>query len=335
MAMDASIAPASALSDFLFKVREDRGEPVSKATADTYASCVVRVRKIEGGDPLNESWLLNSPTLDDTLNSIKLTSRKTILTALLSWMKLLESRDPKLVADIQRRHDECIEEYNNSAQLQRATEKQKANWCSMNELRSVIKIYERQVKEHGLLRQESGGELAPYWKNLLRKWLVAKLYVGSEENPPVRLDYRSMRLISKADWDNIQPAEQEQHNWLITQGRNKKWFSFGRFKTSNTYGRVEVPVSKPVNNSVNVWLRFHTGPWLLDDHELSAPRMSQLITETFSPTGKQLSCSMLRHVFISEAFPPDLKQRLETARRMQHSLSTQTAYSLDIDAEPI
>ena len=280
MAMDASTASQHVLANFIFNVRNDRGKPVSPKTAGTYASSVIRIRKILGGDPMHDNWLHGQiSSLDDIVNSMPLSSRKTVLTGLLMWLDLLETRNQDVVGAVRARHNNAIAELKTSDMAQKASQKQKENWVQLGELRDVGLMYEKQLREQGLLRQDSAGELPAYWRRIFLRWLLTRLYL-TEDNPPLRLDYRDFRWISKSAFEQLPPAERDAANYLVVTGRNKKFFSLGRYKTASTYGTMHIPIGKQLNYALNCWRRFHKGEYLLGDAPLSAPRMTQLITNT-------------------------------------------------------
>lgn len=192
----------------------------------------------------------------------------------------------------------------------------------------MLKGYETELKNDGVLRGQ--GVLPSHTFRLLRRWVIGMLYLSGDDNPPLRLDYRDVRLIDKKVWVKMPAADREGKNWLVITGRNKKIFVFGRYKTFATHGVLEVPVGKPLNRALNIWFKYHKGDYLLDRFPLAASRMTELINSVFAPTGKRIGASMLRHIFLTERFPPDLSHREEIARKMAHTVGQQTLYSLDV-----
>lgn len=329
MATDASSASAATLAEFISKVRADHDQPLSPVTARTYATCLVRVRNLIGGDPMHHQWpATDKPALANALLSIPLSSRKTCLCALLAWSKTVLSKPADVVACIQRHLDEVVEECRAREEAQQPTQKQTDNWASLTELKAVLKGYERELKDDGVLTGR--GVLPSHTFRLLRRWVIGMLYLSGDDNPPVRLDYRDARLIDKKAWLKMPAADREGKNWLVITGRNKKVFVFGRYKTFATHGVLEVPVGKPLNRVLNIWFRYHEGPFLLDRFPFAASRMTELINSVFAPTGKRIGASMLRHVYITEKFPADLAHREEIARKMAHTVGQQTLYALDV-----
>ena len=155
------------------------------------------------------------------------------------------------------------------------------------------------------------------------------LYIGSPDNPPLRLDYAPMKIISKNVYNDI-PTDDQNINYLVITGKNKKEFILNDYKTKGTYGQKKIPVSSIVNKLLNVWLHYNTTDYLLlnsKNESLSSNGLTKLITSVFLPTGKKISVSMLRHIFISEIFPADSEKRQKIADLMVHSVNMQTDYA--------
>lgn len=332
MASDASSASAATLAEFITNVRADNGKPLTPVTARTYAACLVRIRGLIGGDPMHYQWpVQDKPALDKALLSIPLTSRKTCLCALLAWSKTVMSKPGDVVEYIQTLVNEVVEQCRSEEDAQQPTQKQTDNWTSLAELKTVLKGYERELKNDGVLTGR--GVLPSHTFRLLRRWVIGMLYLSGDDNPPLRLDFRDVRLIDRKAWMQMPVADREGKNWLVITGRNKKVFVFGRYKTFATHGVLEVPVGKPLNRVLNIWFRYHKSDYLLDRFPLAASRMTELIKSVFSPTSKRIGVSMLRHIYLSSKFPADLAHRQDIARKMAHSVDQQSLYILDVKTD--
>ena len=135
-----------------------------------------------------------------------------------------------------------------------------------------------------------------------------------------------MFLISMAS-ENRMNKEQLKSNYLVIRSPSKKFFHFGDFKTSGKYEAVQIPVGKKLNTVLNKWLKVNCSGWLLinrDDSPMTPNQLSKYVTKTFLPLGKSgLGISMLRHIVISEKFPPQTEEKEELAEKMMHSVNVQ------------
>tara|TARA_R110000803_G_scaffold19146_3_gene50401 strand:- start:126 stop:554 length:429 start_codon:yes stop_codon:yes gene_type:complete len=139
-----------------------------------------------------------------------------------------------------------------------------------------------------------------------------------------------MKTISNSDYSKLSDAQKKERNYLIIKSRNNKTFSLGDYKTSGKYGTKLIPVGKKLNSALNIWLRFNTtGNLLLNSRKepMTGNGLTKFLQKTFAPTGKSISSSMIRHIFISEKFPAVNDEKEEVASKMLHSTSQQTLYS--------
>tara|TARA_R110002153_G_scaffold255422_1_gene414079 strand:- start:429 stop:1382 length:954 start_codon:yes stop_codon:yes gene_type:complete len=213
------------------------------------------------------------------------------------------------------------------AQSQVKTPKEIENWTSLKILKSVLETYKKQLIATGVFKLDS--LITPSDFKLLQKYLVGMLYIGSPKNPPMRNNY-NMKIIKNFKYIKLSPEQQNEENYLVITGKNKKMFIFNEYKTSGIYGKKEIPVSSTLNKVLNVWLHYNNSDSLLLNSKrepLSDNGLTKLITATFAPTGKILGATMLRHIFISEMFPADLEKRKSLANLMGHSVSVQLEYA--------
>tara|TARA_R110000796_G_C14400328_1_gene417532 strand:+ start:343 stop:534 length:192 start_codon:yes stop_codon:yes gene_type:complete len=54
--------------------------------------------------------------------------------------------------------------------------------------------------------------------------------------------------------------------------------------------------------------------------------LTKYLGKVFSPTGKLISVNMLRHIFISSKFKPELNEKQIIADKMGHSTKQQELY---------
>ena len=77
---------------------------------------------------------------------------------------------------------------------------------------------------------------------------------------------------------------------------------------------------------MNIWLKYNESPYLIlnsKGEKITTNSLTKLLTKIFEPTGKNISSSMLRHIFITEKFPPQTEEKIELADKMLHSKEVQ------------
>ena len=197
------------------------------------------------------------------------------------------------------------------------TEKQAENWVSMSVLKDVVDNLHADIISQNLY------QLANWDKqqtDLYQRYLVGSLYTSM---PPIRLDYANMKIISKKEYDKL---KDKKDNYLVIQNLKKKQFVFNDYKTFSKYGSKIITVPDEINAILNVWL-FHnkTGFLLLDNNNkpMSRVTLSRYLTKIFAPTGKNISVTMLRHIYLSDQFPAQAQKMKDLADQMGHSIATQ------------
>jgi hypothetical protein len=284
---------------------------------------------IEGKGELEDlNFLKNEEEVVEKLQDLKLSTQKNYLSAIIVALDAMNDEgdyDDELeyyrgyLAELQKQHQEEQEK-------QQKTKSQDENWVSMKQLRKVMNGYKADIMERELLTKP---ELNRKQFDLVQKWVVANLFLD-DENPPTRLDYAPMKVIKEEDFNKLSDEDKEDNNYLVLKSRNKKYFHFGEYKTAKKYGANVIPVGKKLNSVLNIWLRINPTDSLLLNSQgkpQTANGLGKYITKVFEPTGKKIGVNLLRHIFITEKFEPQLEEKQEVAKKMSHSVATQELYA--------
>jgi hypothetical protein len=284
---------------------------------------------IEGEGELEDlNFLKNEEEVVEKLQDLKLSTQKNYLSAIIVALDAMNDEgdyDSELeyyrgyLAELQKQHQE-------EQQKQQKTKSQDENWASMKELRKVMTKYKADIMERELLTKP---ELNRKQFDLVQKWVVANLFLD-DENPPTRLDYAPMKVIKEEDFEKLSDDEKDDANYLVLKSRNKKYFHFGEYKTAKKYGANVIPVGKKLNSVLNIWLRINPTDSLLLNSQgkpQTANGLGKYITKVFEPTGKKIGINLLRHIFITEKFAPQLDEKKDVASKMGHSVGTQELYA--------
>ena len=251
-----------------------------------------------------------------TDNYDKLETRKSYLSAIINILRVYDMDTDKYV----EKQKEINEVLNSKRNQHKKNEKQEKNFVPIKELKSVIPYYEKLINK-------TTNEKEHY--NLLKKWIVAYIYVGDSNNPPFRLDY-SVELIDKSEYD-----PESKNNYLVLKKNIPEIFHFGNHKTSAKTGIKKVRVGQKLKGALQIWLKNNKSDkyLLLNDRggKMSANSLGIFISKVFEPLGKHITLNDLRHIFISELLDIDYemsKKRKILAKKMGHSLETQESYHL-------
>ena len=200
---------------------------------------------------------------------------------------------------------------------QKKSEKQEANWTTMDELKEIVAGFKKTIRKMDLVNKElwSNKEF-----NLYQMYLVGLLYT---ELPPVRLDYSNMLLISEADYKKL---KEKNKNYLVLVSRNKKYFSLGSYKTDEKFGVHIIEIPSIINTVINKFLQHNESGWFLVNTQrnvLSDNALTKLLNKVFADTGKKISSTMIRHVYLSEKYDARNAEMEKDSKALMHSVATQ------------
>ncbi len=308
-----------------------KGRNLRQSTLKTYLFNLNKLHKkmFENKDLKDLDFLLKTDDVIDTLANLKISTQKTYLASLVVALdSMKEKKYDKALEKYREIMIDNIKSYNDEVKEQKKSETQDVNWTSMKSLKKVVSNYKKELIDKGIFKKEES-DLTRKDKDLLQKWLVGSLYVIDNDNPPLRLEnYVPLEIISLKDYNKLSDKELEGNNYLVNVSRNKKFFSFGEYKTSKTYGVKKIDVGSKLNSVLNLYLRTHSNKYLIlnnRDEPMSPNGLSKYITKVFEPSGKKITANLMRHIYISEFMTgPSIKEKEELADKMLHSSSAST-----------
>lgn len=275
-------------------------------------------------------FLKDTTLVIETLNDLKLSSRKTYLAAIVVALATQEDKYKEPLKEYRELMMGHIQEYKVIQEAQCKSDCQTENWTSMAIIKKVPRKYKKELLDRKILQKEKG-TLTKKEMDLIQKWLVSSLYVLDDANPPPRNDFTPMKVITYKQFTDIPDAEKEKNNYLVIQSRNKKFFSLGEYKTEKTYGLKRIDLGSKLNSVINIYQKFNPGEYLIYNTRggpMTPNGLTKYLNKTFEPTGKKnISSTMLRHIYITEKLGgPSLKEKKEIADKMGHSIATQEIY---------
>jgi hypothetical protein len=265
------------------------------------------------------SWLCgkNVEKIINLLSDMKITTRKNYIAAIIVAL----TTDKDKYADALKEYREylaiIVEEYNKQLKSQTKSKKQEDNWVSMDELKEIVSGYKKEIRKLDLANKElwSNKEF-----NLYQLYLVGLLYT---ELPPVRLDYSNMMLITEKDYKKLKEKDK---NYLVLVSRNKKYFSLGSYKTEDKYGVHIIEIPTIINSVINKFLQHNTTGYFLVNTQrnmLTDNGLTKLLNKVFAATGKKISSTMIRHIYLSGKYDANQEEMEKDAAAMLHSVGTQ------------
>jgi len=274
-------------------------------------------KRITGQDELKDlKFLDNFEEVIDSLDKYKVPTQRNYISSIITS---LQTTDNDILPLYVEYYKELSGEYQKKIETQEKSEKQKENWTTIAELKKVKNMYKKQTMEIIKLDKPTKKQI-----DTIQRYLVCMLYIGSKNNPPLRLDFAPMLVRTIEDYN-----KEEKKNILVIKGKSF-FFHIADYKTVGKYGTKIIPVSLPLYKVIKIYLKYNKTGFLLINTEntpMNANGLSKYLTKIFEPTGKKISATIIRHIFLSETFPADLKKREIIADKMGHSVNMGMEYS--------
>ena len=291
-----------------------------------YLISIKKIKDFMKYDKEDLDFLEDIDKVKEFLSKFKTSTIKNYIAAIIVALTSYDEEYEDTIEKYREYLDEVVGKYKEEYENGEKSEKQEKNWVTMKELKKVSNHWKRELSERDVFskRTVNNKELM-----MLQKWLISNLFIH-DENPPTRLDYAPMEVIGEKEYEKLNEKEKKENNFLVIKNRTKKYFSFNEYKTAGKYGEKIIPVGKKLNSVINIWLKYNTSDSFLINTKgapLSANGLGKLIKTSFTPTGKDITINMLRHIFISEKFPNVDDEREEVAEKMGHSTDQQALYS--------
>lgn len=276
-------------------------------------------------------FLSNPKKILDKIKDYKITTQRNVIIAIVSVLKNLGNDLYKSYYDLMINMNKKIED---EAKENKKSDTQKENWIKWDEVKAKFDELKSKNKMPKNISESQ-------YDNLLDT-VILGLYVLL---PPRRnKDYLQMK-VSK-DGKGLD----DKYNWLDMK---KNQFIFNNYKTEKTYGQqiIDVPAelmdilkkynkyrkdddanlksdssdflpqkrdSKRVSSSDGYLLVKFNGDRLVSDNSLTR-RLNKIF-------GKNISSSMLRHIYLSDKYKDVKEQMKDDAIKMSHSVSQQKDY---------
>ena len=313
------------------KQQIDDKRNIKESTLNSYMISLRKLHEaIEGNKAFtNLNFLTDEKKVLDVISELKMNTQKNYISAAIVALHTVDAEKyEKELLTYRKYIDEFTKKNAEDLSTNEKTPDQERNWVTMEQLKRKMNEYKRDLEDRNVFNKET---LTKKQTEMMQKWVVAASYVISPENPPLRLDYGDMSVITKNEYDDLTDDEKDGFNYLVNETRNTKFFSLGDYKTHGSHGTLIIPVSQKLNAVYNIWLKHNTsGNFLRDSRggNMSSNQLSKYLPQVFNIPNKKITLNLIRHVFISTHFPVELTDKQKRlAKRMGHSVLTQNQYA--------
>ena len=141
-------------------------------------------------------FLKDTTEVIETLNDLKLSSRKTYLAAIVVALATQEEKYEKPLKEYRELMMDHIQEYKGIQEEQSKSDSQKENWTSMASIKKVPRRYKKELVDRKIFDKDPK-DVNKKEMDLIQKWLVSSLYVLDDANPPPRNDFTPILFIRR------------------------------------------------------------------------------------------------------------------------------------------
>ena len=279
------------------KIKENRPN-LSTSSVKTYISILSNLYKKLNGEE-NIEWFKKEP--EQILKYLEEKNDQTKKTNLSALFILTGIQEYQSVMNT------IMKKVNDDYKNQKMNEKQKDNWISINEIKE--KYNALSVDANLMLNKKKILN-----ENVMMEFLLMSFLSGVIMPPRRSLDYSEMKIRSfDTKTDNYYKG-------------NK--FYFNKYKTVKTYGIQSLEIPKELNNVLKKWIKLNENDYMIyssNGNKLTPPQITRTLNKIF---GKNISTSMLRHIYLTDVYKdiPKINKMENLADQMGHSVSTAMEY---------
>lgn len=278
---------------------KERKPLIADSTKRAYASLLKSLfyRHNDKETHIDFEWYKNTDIILADIKEKPNASQKPILSAIIAI-----TDDHKIYSDYLM---SLAEEQKKIDDSQVMNDKQEENWEDF----SNVKVIFKKLKEDSKPLLKSKKILDKKQFETCLNYIILALTSGAIINPRRSLDWTEMKT------RNYDP---ENDNYIDFENER---FVFNKYKTVKKYGEQIVDIPSKLMKTLRRWTRHINSDYLLitpKGTRVSTSRLTQLINMIF---GKNISTSMLRHIFLTDLYEdaPSILEMQQTADAMGHS----------------
>ena len=273
----------------------------------------------------NFNFLNNPDKVMDKIKNNAYTSKRNTLNSIIIILRAVEEKDT-LIDQYVTKRDEFNEQYADEQVNGVISDKQKDNFISVDEFTNMLKQMDCDIK-HNKLKKKGADKLSSTERELLMVYTMFSILIEY----PTRNDMAGMMYINKSMYNKLTEQDKKDHNYIVTD-RSSLTMILNQYKTSAKYGEKKIPISKPVEKIIRMYIRstgINVGDTLFvkrNGEPLSRNGLSKvLIMMSQKYIKKSISTTMIRKIVVSHKFSKLKEEQKDMAYVMCHDVNTQNA----------
>jgi hypothetical protein len=272
---------------------------LNPSSLKTYVSILFNLNKKLNPDNETLDWFNEDVQILEHLKEKSPQTRKTVLSALFV-LTSNENYQSQMI-------DDC-KLTNEMYKSQKKSQKEEDNWMSLTEIKE---IYDDLYQRVSLMFSQ---KLIADYTTINNFILLGSLGGVSGLSPRRSKDYTEMKIKNYTNQDNFFKAGK---------------FYFNVYKTATDYGEQVIDVKQKAPEFykiLNKWVKINPTEYLLfssNKQKLTSPQITRMLNKLL---GKNVSSSMLRHIYLTEKYGDIQNEMEQTSKDMAHSSNMQSLY---------
>lgn len=294
---------------FIKKLIKKMNESERNLKPSTITFYINNLQRLHDNKPFTSLTFLND--MDKVLDRIKhlsLSTRKNYIKSIIVVLSFFKTKEKLHKKYQQYFYGVLIEEEKNIKEKMKKDDEDWMDWKQIIEVHNELK---KEVNDIKVINNKND-----YMKHI--QYMVLSLYVLI---PPRRNEYIHLK-ISNEDYSN------ENFNYIDID--NKKMI-FNNYKTKKHYGTQIIDIPKELFKIIKNYLEFHPNKGdkdyfflvTYDGSPFKTNKITKILNKVFK---KNIGATKLRHIYLTDKYDDELKERKEDAKMMAHSLEQQTDY---------
>lgn len=288
---------------------------VKESTIKMYESNLKKLKKMF--DSEDYDFLKDIDSVKDKLKNLHYTSQRNYYNSIIILLMALNHKKEydKLLNEYNSLRDDLNKQYEEENAKGTISEKQKANFVSLEEIKKMISRMEEDLK--GWKKKD----LKQSEKMLLVVYMIYQIHIRL----PLRNDLSNCMAIRKSEYNKLSDKDKEDNNYLVVN-KSDMFFVLNKFKTSKKYEELKFSVPKDLEKLLRAYIR-KTGMGVLFKSSTGKPYSRNAISQLLLKTSKKyidknISTTMLRKIVLSDKFSETKKEMEKMSKITGHSTET-------------
>jgi hypothetical protein len=251
-------------------------------------------------------------------------TQRNLLNSIIIFTKASKIKDD-YISQYENERDLLHEKYESQAKSHMKTEKQKANWITLQEFDDVLAKMKKRIKDFNMWKLYNEEEKA--W-SYLQSYVILSMY----RKFPLRNDINNLKYIYAS---SKEPIDKETNYMVISSKRNPSYsVTINQYKTAKSNGPIKFDIiDKELIAILKKWIKISSNEqhYLFTQNDrktaLTPSQLSKTIINVFKKElNKSVGSSMLRHIQLSAKYADVIEDMKKDSKLMGHSLGMQRDY---------